>query len=108
MDLRCQGRILGPTYTLNLVCRQLSISAMRSSVIFPLASSPPEADKHFQHLVPEQLRDLFAVRRRRDGEHPVFMKPAVGHQHVAVGIVPEEISEGLDDVDRRWSQHSRG
>ncbi len=39
MDRLCQGRILGPTDTLNPVCRQLCIGAMRSGVILPFASS---------------------------------------------------------------------
>jgi hypothetical protein len=40
--------------------------------------------------------------------HHLTLKPTVGHQHVAVGIVAQEIPAGLDGVDRGGTQTFRG
>jgi hypothetical protein len=40
------------------------------------------------------------VGGRDHGEHPAFVKTAVGNQHMQVGVVTEQIAEGLNHDDR--------
>ncbi len=40
------------------VCRHFVIMSTISSVVFSLESSPPEADKHLEDLVPENIFEI--------------------------------------------------
>ena len=47
----------------------------------------------------KQFLDGMGVNGRGHGEHLAGVKTAVGDQHMQVGVVAEQISEGLDGDD---------
>ena len=86
MDVSFRGKMHGPKNTLNPVWCHLSSSAIISGLIFPLAYSPPEADKHLQYFVTKYLIQGFRINRRGNKRQAIGVEASIRIQDMKMGM----------------------